>query len=115
MVVVDGEEVGGGVVCGGGGGGGGGSTRTHRGPDYLGTRARAQNQTQCHWGRSIGGGLRSVFGASSSSGQGGSGGLQGKERQRQTITATHSPCVPTEPKSKGDHIERPFFFFFPAA
>lgn len=59
-------------------------------PNYLGKQARAQNQTLCHWGRSIGGGLRSVFGASSSSGQGGSGGLQGKEKQ--THDHCYSPC-----------------------
>ena len=59
-------------------------------PNYLGKQDRAQNQTLCHWGRSIVGGLRSVFGASSSSGQGGSGGLQGKEKQ--TDDHCHSPC-----------------------
>ena len=59
-------------------------------PNYLGKRAQAQNQTLCHWGRSKEGGLRSVFGASSSSGRGGSGGLQGKERQ--TGHHCYSPC-----------------------
>lgn len=55
-------------------------------PNYLGKQTQAQNQRLYHWGRSIGGGLRSVFGASSSSGQGGSGGYRAK-RNRQTITA----------------------------
>lgn len=59
-------------------------------PNYLGKQARTQNQTLCHWGRSKGGGLRSVFGASSSSGQGGSEGLQGKEKQ--TDDHCYSPC-----------------------
>lgn len=62
----------------------------HTEPNYLGKQAQAQNQTLCHWGRSIEGGLRSVFGASSSSGQGGSGGLQGKEKQ--TGDHSYSPC-----------------------
>lgn len=62
----------------------------HTEPNYLGKQAQAQNQTLCHWGRSIEGGLRSVFGASSSSGQGGSGGLQGKEKQ--TDDHSYSPC-----------------------
>lgn len=69
--------------------GGEGHRNTQR-PNYLGKQARAQNQTLCHWGRSIGGGLRSVFGASSSSGRGGSGGLQGKEKQ--TDHHCYSPC-----------------------
>lgn len=68
----------------------GGEHKNTQRPDYLGKQARAQNQTLCHWGRSIGGGLRSVFGASSSSGQGGSGGLQGKEKQ--TYDHCYSPC-----------------------
>lgn len=70
--------------------GGGEIHKNTQWPNYLGKQARAQNQTLCHWGRSIGGGLRSVFGASSSSGQGGSGGLQGKEKQ--TDDHCYSPC-----------------------
>lgn len=67
------------------------NTGTQR-PNYLGKRARAQNQTLCHWDRSIGGGLRSVFGASSSSRRGGSGGLQGKERQTDHHCYSTRPC-----------------------
>lgn len=62
-------------------------------PDYLGTQARVQNQRLCHWGRSIGGDLRSVFGASSSSGRGGSGGLQGREKHN-TQSLRLPPAAP---------------------
>lgn len=66
----------------------------HGGPaGYLGKRARVQNQRLCHWGRSIGGDLRSVSGASSSSGRGGgSGGLQGREKHN---TQSLSPPLRT--------------------
>lgn len=68
--------------------------RQHGGPaGYLGTRAQVQNQRLCHWGRSIGGDLRSVSGASSSSGRGGgSGGLQGREKHN-----TQSLAPPSAP------------------
>lgn len=68
--------------------------RRHGGPaGYLGKQARVQNQRLCHWGRSIGGDLRSVSGASSSSGRGGgSGGLQGREKHN---TQSLSPPLRT--------------------
>lgn len=97
------------VVGGGGHCGGGGVHSNTRRPNYLGTRARAQNQRLCHWSRSIGGGLRSGFGASSSSGRGGSGGLRG---HRETHHC-YSPCpfllklTPPPPATASQSVGQP--------
>lgn len=79
----------------------------HGGPaGYLGIRARVQNQRLCHWGRSIGGDLRSVSGASSSSGRGGgSGGLQGREKHNtQSLSPPHPHLQSTTASLLATHL-----------
>ncbi len=68
-------------------------------PIYLWTLAQAQNQRQCHWGGRTEGGLRSVFGSSSSSGLGVARGLQG-ERDRHGITGPEAQVHFRSPTTK---------------
>ncbi len=69
-------------------------------PSYLWTLAQAQNQRQCHWGGRTEGGLRSVFGSSSSSGLGVVRGLQGGERHRHGITGPEAQVHFLSPTTK---------------